>query len=71
MLLAARADQDAQNGFGDTALIIAARNGNGALVRRLLAAGASTKLRNHDRAAAVDIAEARNFTQVAAVLRNE
>jgi ankyrin repeat protein len=68
-LLTARAELDAQNDFGDTALIIASRDGNAELVRRLVAAGASAKLRNQDRVAAVDVAEARGFSQVAEILR--
>jgi ankyrin repeat protein len=68
-LLAARADKDAQNEFGDTALIIASRNGDAAIVRLLLSAGASTKLRNQDRVAAEDVAAARDFNQVLALLR--
>jgi ankyrin repeat protein len=68
---AARAGRlkDAQNDFGDTALIIASRDGNLALVRRLLTAGASAKLRNHDRIAAADVAEARNFRQLVQILQ--
>lgn len=68
-LLAAGADKDAQNTFGDTALMVASRNGDAPIVRRLLEGGASPRLRNRDRAAAVDIAEARAFPQVAQLLR--
>jgi ankyrin repeat protein len=67
-LLAAQADKDAQNDFGDTALIIASRNGNVSLVKRLLAAGAATRIRNHDRATAADVAKARSFRDVLALL---
>jgi ankyrin repeat protein len=67
--MAARADKDSQNEFGDTALIIASRNGDAKTVRVLLDAGASTKLRNQDRATAADIATARDFDQVLALLR--
>jgi ankyrin repeat protein len=60
---------DAQNDFGDTALIIASRNGNLALVQRLLGAGASTRLRNKNRASAADVAQARSFAAVTALLK--
>jgi ankyrin repeat protein len=68
-LVAAHADKDAQNEFGDTALIIASRNGDAKTVRQLLDAGASAKLRNLDRATAADVAAARDFGQVLALLR--
>lgn len=68
-LLGAHADKDVQNEFGDTALIIASRNGDVALVKRLLAAGANTRVRNHDRATAADIAAARSFHDVLALLQ--
>jgi ankyrin repeat protein len=67
-LLAARVEKDAQNEFGDTALIIASRNGNTALVRQLLKSGASTRLRNKNRASAADVAKARAFTGIVALL---
>ena len=60
---------DAQNEFGDTALIIASRNGSVALVQQLLRAGASTRLRNKNRASAADVAQARAFPAVAALLK--
>jgi ankyrin repeat protein len=68
-LLAAQADKDAQNEFGDTALIIASRNGAVSLVKRLLAAGVATRIRNRDRATAADVAEARSFRDVLALLK--
>ena len=68
-MLARHANQDAQNEFGDTALIIATRNGNSALVRRLLSAGASTRLRNKDRLSAADVATARSFPAIADLLK--
>jgi ankyrin repeat protein len=68
VLLAAHADKDAQNQFGDTPLLIASRRGDAELVRILLAAGASTKLRNHDRVSAADVAHAREFTAITALL---
>lgn len=68
-LLAAQADKDAQNEFGDTALIIASRNGDVSLVRWLLAAGAATLVRNRDRETAADVAEARSFRNVVALLK--
>ena len=49
--------------------MIASRNGDAKTVRVLLDAGASTKLRNQDRATAADIATARDFDQVLALLR--
>ncbi|TLZ14341.1 MAG: ankyrin repeat domain-containing protein [Gammaproteobacteria bacterium] len=69
-LLTHHAEKDAQNEFGDTALIIASRNGNAALVRRLLSAGASTALRNKDRSTAADVARARAFPAVVELLKN-
>jgi ankyrin repeat protein len=69
-LLAAQADKDTQNEFGDTALIIASRNGDVSLVKRLLAAGAATRIRNHDRETAADVAEARAFRNVLALLKS-
>jgi serine/threonine-protein phosphatase 6 regulatory ankyrin repeat subunit B len=69
-LLAAQADKDAQNEFGDTALIIASRNGDVSLVKRLLAAGAGTRVRNRDRETAADVAEARAFRNVLALLKS-
>jgi serine/threonine-protein phosphatase 6 regulatory ankyrin repeat subunit B len=68
-LLARQADKDAQNEFGDTALIIASRNGNTALARRLVTAGASTRLRNKDRLTAADVAAARSFPGLADLLK--
>ena len=67
-LLAAHADKNAQNAFGDTALIIASRSGNEVLVRRLLASGASTRLRNQDRLSAEDVAAARAFPSIIKLL---
>jgi ankyrin repeat protein len=61
---------DVQNNFGDTALIIASRRGDYGVVRTLLTAGASALLRNQDKRTAEDIAEARAFTKVAALLRS-
>ena len=56
--------------FGDTALIIASRNGSAALVKRLLSAGASSRLRNKDRATAADVARARAFPAIEALLKD-
>jgi ankyrin repeat protein len=67
-LLAAHADPDAQNEFGDTPLIIASRRGDLGLVRRLLEAGAGSRLRNRDHSTAADIAQARGFHKIAEVL---
>ena len=69
-LLSQHANQDAQNEFGDTALIIASRNGNDALVQRLLKAGASTRLRNKDHLSAADVAAARSFSAIADLLKS-
>ena len=52
-----------------TALIIATRSGNVALVRRLLESGASTRLRNRDRLTAADVAAARSFEAIAEALK--
>jgi ankyrin repeat protein len=69
-LLAKQVDKDTQNEFGDTALIIASRNGDVSLVKRLLDAGAATRIRNRDRATAADIAEARSLRNVLALLKD-
>jgi ankyrin repeat protein len=53
---------------GDTALIIASRNGNSVLVQRLLKSGASTRLRNKDHLSAADVAAARSFSGIAQTL---
>ena len=55
---------------GYSPLLIASRNGNAALVRRLLSAGASTALRNKDRSTAADVARARAFPAVVELLKN-
>jgi ankyrin repeat protein len=70
-VLAHRANQDAQNEFGDTALIIASRNGYSVLVQRLLKSGASTRLRNKDRLSAADVAAARSFSGIAQKLTGD
>lgn len=68
-LLALHADKDARNALGDTALIISSRNGDPAIVRQLLAAGAATGLRDRDRSTAADVAAARSFSGIVAQLR--
>jgi len=50
-------------------LIIASRNGDTAVVKRLLAAGADTRIRNRDRATAADIAQSRSFQNVVSLLK--
>jgi hypothetical protein len=39
-------------------------------VRRLLSAGASTRLRNKDRATAADVARARSFAAISELLKD-
>jgi ankyrin repeat protein len=68
-LVALRVALDAQNTFGDTALILAGQAGAAEVVDVLLAAGAKTTLRNRDGMAASDAAAARGFDAVAARIR--
>jgi ankyrin repeat protein len=68
VLLAAGADANVQNHLGDTALILASQSGSVATVRVLLDGGASRKLRNRDGVAAGDVARARSFDGVVALL---
>ncbi len=69
-LIALRVALDAQNTFGDTALILASQAGAGDVVDMLLQAGAKTTLRNRDGMAAADAAAARGFDAVAARIRS-
>lgn len=69
-LLEARVDVDAQNAYGDTALILASQANAPEVVDLLLRAGAHAALRNRDGLAAVDVANARGFDAVARRLRS-
>lgn len=69
-ILTRRPSIDAADAFGDTALMAAARNGDAATSIRLLSAGANPRLRNRERAAAADVAEARGYMELASRLRN-
>ncbi len=62
---------DAQNQDGDTALMAASRAGNLAASKLLIAAGASTSLRNTKRATAVDVARDRGFAALARTLEGK
>lgn len=70
-LIDAKIRIDVQNRYGDTALIVAARAGQAAVVRQLLAAGASERLRNADRATALDVANALEFANIQALLQRD
>ncbi len=69
-LVALRVGLDAQNAFGDTALILAGQAGASDVVDLLLQAGAKKTLRNRDGVAAADAAAARGFDAVAARIRS-
>jgi ankyrin repeat protein len=64
-LLRRKVAVDLQNHDGDTALMAASRAGNALACRALIAAGASTSLRNTKRATAVDVARDRGFLTLA------
>jgi ankyrin repeat protein len=68
-LLEGRPDLDALDSFGETALLVAARQGQEAVCARLLSAGANIRLRGRDRATAADVAESRGFVALARRLR--
>ena len=67
-LLAAGPDINAQNAFGDTALIMASQAGASDVVDLLLKAGAKRSLRNRDGQAAADAALARGFDRIASLI---
>ena len=69
-LLARKPSIDAADEFGDTALMIAARNGDQEISAQLLAAGADRRLRNRERATAAELAESRGFSALAQRLRD-
>lgn len=71
-LLAAKADVNARDQGGQTALIHACRNprANPALVKALLAAGADPNIRSHNDYTALGWATARGNTEVARLLRH-
>jgi len=62
---------DSQNQVGDTALMVASRAGNLPASKLLLAAGASTSLRNTKRATAGDVARDRGFAAVASAIEGK
>lgn len=68
-LLAGRPDLNALDSFGETALLVAARQGHEEVCARLLSAGANVRLRGRDRATAAEVAEARGFLMLARRLR--
>jgi len=61
---------NAQNKFGDTALIAASRAGDTAVCKLLLSAGADTRLRNSSRKTAGEIAKMRGFAEVKSLLES-
>ena len=68
LFVAHGADPDARNSHRDTALMIAAAQGDGVAARILLAAGAKASLRNLRRETAHDLASAAGHGDVAALL---
>lgn len=68
-LLARKPTIDAVDEFGDTALMLAARNGDQEISVQLVAAGANLRLRNRDHATAADLAESRGFKALAQKLK--
>jgi len=69
LLLKSGAAVNATDVHGDTALMIAARDGSPDAARALLAAGANRDLRNKDRANAREIAEGLKRATLVAALR--
>jgi len=67
-LLARSPELDLQNKGGDTALIVASRDGNAQICRLLVAAGAKRSLRNAAGVSAQDVARRRGFVTLAAEL---
>jgi hypothetical protein len=59
---------DAQNVAGNTALLVATREGHTDVCRMLLKAGADSGLRNEDRVDALDTARRRHLTEIVALL---
>jgi uncharacterized protein len=59
---------DAQNSVGNTALIVATRDGHTDVCKLLLQAGADAGLHNQDRIDALDTAKRRHLTEIVALL---
>ena len=70
-LLDGGAAVDAQNTAGNTALIVATREGHIEVCKVLLKAGADAGLHNQDRLDALDTANRRHLTGIAALLGNQ
>jgi ankyrin repeat protein len=64
----AHAHVSATDQAGNTALVYAARNNRREKIVAPLDAGASSKLRNNEKVAAEDLARARGFEQIAALI---
>ena len=65
------ASVNAQNNVGNTALIVATREGHTEVCKALIKAGANTRLRNQERHDALDTAKRRNLTEIVALLTTE
>jgi uncharacterized protein len=59
---------DEQNNAGNTALIVAIREGHTHVCRILLKGGANARVRNKDRIDALDTAKRRNMPEIVALL---
>ncbi|PJB73639.1 MAG: hypothetical protein CO093_00235 [Alphaproteobacteria bacterium CG_4_9_14_3_um_filter_47_13] len=68
-LIAAGADVNAQDGYGNTALMVAAKRANRAIVELLLNEGADVNLKNREGDTALAIAEWHGHTDIVRILR--
>jgi len=59
---------NAQNNAGNTALIVATREGHAEVCKALVKAGANMSLRNQERHDALDTAKRRNLSDIVALL---
>jgi len=68
-LLTARADVNAKNNSGETALVWASHNGHAKVVKALLAARADVNAKANDGRTALKIARAAGYTRTVNLLR--
>jgi ankyrin repeat protein len=68
VLVGGGATIDEQNNAGNTALIVAIREGHTNVCRVLLKGGANARVRNKDRIDALDTAKRRNMPEIVALL---
>ena len=68
VLVGGGATIDEQNAAGNTALIVAIREGHTDVCRVLLKGGANARVRNKDRIDALDTAKRRNMAEIVALL---